>query len=141
MRNIETYKTWLRVANDQIALFSLLKVKARDAEIFARMDRIAYANHVDAQGCKGAARTAQRRKLARLLATEIAHGSAHIHYTMKVRTARNASRHADRLISRALSAESCTHTERTRYNCCHAPKDMGHMFGCPNSPENEGGES
>jgi len=25
----------------------------------------------------------------------------------------------------------------THYNCCHAPKDMGHMFGCPNSPENE----
>lgn len=31
--------------------------------------------------------------------------------------------------------------EPTHYNCCHAPKDMGHMFGCPNSPENEGGES
>lgn len=21
----------------------------------------------------------------------------------------------------------------THFNCCHAPKDMGHMFGCPNS--------
>jgi hypothetical protein len=22
------------------------------------------------------------------------------------------------------------------YSCCGAPRDMGHMFGCPNSPEN-----
>jgi hypothetical protein len=22
------------------------------------------------------------------------------------------------------------------FDCCNAPKDMGHMFGCPNSPEN-----
>jgi hypothetical protein len=27
--------------------------------------------------------------------------------------------------------------EPTHYNCCHARKDMGHSFGCPNSPENE----
>ena len=30
--------------------------------------------------------------------------------------------------------------EPTHFNCCHAPKDMGHMFGCPNSTENKGGE-
>ena len=30
--------------------------------------------------------------------------------------------------------------EPTHYNCCHAPKDMGHMFGCPNSTENKGDE-
>ena len=23
--------------------------------------------------------------------------------------------------------------EPTHYNCCHAPKDLGHMDGCPNS--------
>ena len=27
--------------------------------------------------------------------------------------------------------------EPTHFNCCHARKDMGHSFGCPNSPENE----
>jgi len=27
--------------------------------------------------------------------------------------------------------------EPTHYNCCHAPKDLGHMFGCPNSTENQ----
>tara|TARA_Y100000310_G_scaffold260672_1_gene269733 strand:+ start:1614 stop:1811 length:198 start_codon:yes stop_codon:yes gene_type:complete len=26
--------------------------------------------------------------------------------------------------------------EPTHFNCCHAPKDLGHMYGCPNSPEN-----
>ena len=30
--------------------------------------------------------------------------------------------------------------EPTHYNCCHAPKDLGHMFGCPNSTENKGDE-
>ena len=30
----------------------------------------------------------------------------------------------------------------THHNCCHAPKDQGHMFGCPQSTENKGqGES
>ena len=29
----------------------------------------------------------------------------------------------------------------THYNCCHAPKDQGHMFGCPHSTENKGSES
>jgi hypothetical protein len=27
-------------------------------------------------------------------------------------------------------------TLRAHFKCCHAPKDMGHMFGCPNSLEN-----
>ena len=27
----------------------------------------------------------------------------------------------------------------THFNCCHAPKDQGHMFGCPHNPENKGG--
>ena len=31
--------------------------------------------------------------------------------------------------------------EPTHYNCCHAPKDQGHMFGCPNSTENKGDET
>jgi len=26
--------------------------------------------------------------------------------------------------------------EPTHFNCCHAPKDLGHMYGCPNSEEN-----
>ena len=30
--------------------------------------------------------------------------------------------------------------EPTPFNCCHAPKDQGHMFGCPNSTENKGSE-
>ena len=30
--------------------------------------------------------------------------------------------------------------EPTHFNCCHAPKDMGHMFGRPNSTENQRGE-
>lgn len=27
--------------------------------------------------------------------------------------------------------------EPTHFNCCHAPKDMGHMNGCPKSPWRE----
>jgi len=23
------------------------------------------------------------------------------------------------------------------YKCCGAPKELGHMYGCPNSPENK----
>ena len=27
--------------------------------------------------------------------------------------------------------------EPTHFNCCHAPKQLGHMYGCPNSTENK----
>jgi hypothetical protein len=27
--------------------------------------------------------------------------------------------------------------EPAHFDCCNAPKDLGHMYGCPNSPENE----
>jgi len=23
------------------------------------------------------------------------------------------------------------------FDCCNAPQDLGHMYGCPNSPENK----
>ena len=44
-------------------------------------------------------------------------------------------------MSRALEHNrDIPNLEPTHYNCCHAPKDMGHRFGCPNSTENKGDE-
>jgi len=37
--------------------------------------------------------------------------------------------------SRCGNCKGWHHDGPTHYNCCHAPKDMGHMFGCPNSSE------
>lgn len=40
-------------------------------------------------------------------------------------------------MSRALQTNrDIPNLEPTHYNCCHAPQDLGHMFGCPNNSEN-----
>ena len=41
---------------------------------------------------------------------------------------------AARIAVAKATGEPCV--EPTNFNCCHAPKDLGHMFGCPNSEEN-----
>ena len=46
-----------------------------------------------------------------------------------------------RVMQGAYDVLATPNLEPTHYNCCHAPKDLGHMFGCPNSPENKRGEA
>jgi len=49
--------------------------------------------------------------------------------------------YGDTRICRGCGAEWPTLVEVSRnehFKCCYAPKDMGHMDGCPNSAENKG---
>lgn len=40
-------------------------------------------------------------------------------------------------IERRMNEVGQPDLEPTHFNCCHAPKELGHMYGCPNSEENK----